>query len=242
MNGIYPIYINFSYGTANGIVSNPVEVGDLIIGINGEGMPEYPIVKWRDVFFNVAPKNGGKLTITVWRHSTGKIETLEIGRNKSEAAPKRGKKGVDAAVADKDDGKATDAGKDENSGDPADAADDAEEISKAERQKLLAEGGEYYKMMLQRIKEVLADPGKFHPAYDPKQGYEIAGFVWFQGYNDYIASVTYPHGNKPHGYERYSWLLSHLIRNVRKELNVPKMPVVVGVFGQGGDSDKAKGP
>jgi alpha-galactosidase len=109
---------------------------------------------------------------------------------------------------------------------------------KAARQKLLKEGGAYYQMMIERIKHVLADPGRHHPAYDPKQGYEIAGFVWFHGYNDIIASTTYPNGSKPRGYEQYSWLLAHLIRNVRKDLNAPKMPVVIGVFGQGGKLDK----
>jgi alpha-galactosidase len=84
----------------------------------------------------------------------------------------------------------------------------------------------------------LKDPGKHHPAYDPKQGYEVAGFVWFQGYNDMIATTVYPHRQKPRGYERYSWLLSQFIRSVRKELNVPKMPFVIGVFGQGGKLDK----
>jgi hypothetical protein len=49
-----------------------------------------------------------------------------------------------------------------------------------------AQTGAYYKMMCDHVREVLADPGKYHPAYDPKQGIEIAGFVWFQGFNDMV--------------------------------------------------------
>lgn len=46
--------------------------------------------------------------------------------------------------------------------------------------------GRYYRFMIEHVKKVLADPGKYCPAYDPKQGYEIAGFVWFQGFNDLV--------------------------------------------------------
>ena len=48
----------------------------------------------------------------------------------------------------------------------------------AEEKKLIEEGGEYYAKLMERIKEVLADPRKYHPAYDPEQGFELAGFVW----------------------------------------------------------------
>jgi hypothetical protein len=92
--------------------------------------------------------------------------------------------------------------------------------------------------MIKYIKTVLADPGKYHPAYDPKQGYEVAGFVWFQGFNDKIAGTAYPNGDKPGGYGKYSWLLTELIHKVREEVKTPKMPVVIGVFGQGGMLDK----
>jgi hypothetical protein len=39
-------------------------------------------------------------------------------------------------------------------------------------------------------------------AKDPQHGYEIAGFVWFQGWNDMVDSGTYPSigqwkGNRP---------------------------------------------
>ena len=45
--------------------------------------------------------------------------------------------------------------------------------------------GLYYRLMMAHVKKVLADPKRVCPAYDQKQGVEVAGFVWFQGWNDY---------------------------------------------------------
>lgn len=96
--------------------------------------------------------------------------------------------------------------------------------------------GHFYREMIKAVKGVLADPGNYHPAYDPKAGYEIAGFVWFQGFNDMVG--PYPKGNTGKDYSEYSRLLSLFIRDVRKELDVPKLPFVIGVIGVGGNPDK----
>jgi alpha-galactosidase len=85
---------------------------------------------------------------------------------------------------------------------------------------------------------VLKDPKKVCPAYDPRQGYELAGFVWFQGWNDMVDSHTYPNRRKPGGYALYSELMAKFIRDVRKDLSAPKMPFVIGVMGVGGVKDK----
>ncbi len=42
--------------------------------------------------------------------------------------------------------------------------------------------GKYYRLMMEHVKEVIADPKAVYPDYDAKQGYELAGFVWFQGF------------------------------------------------------------
>jgi alpha-galactosidase len=97
--------------------------------------------------------------------------------------------------------------------------------------------GHYYRLMAE-VKQVLADPGRYHPAYDPQQGYEIAGFVWFQGFNDMVSGDAYPEREQPGGYDLYSTLLADFIRDVRKEFNAPKMPFVIGVIGVGGNPDK----
>ena len=46
--------------------------------------------------------------------------------------------------------------------------------------------GKAYREMMSHVKDVLADPKKVYPGYDPKEGYEIAGFIWFQGFNDLV--------------------------------------------------------
>jgi len=98
-----------------------------------------------------------------------------------------------------------------------------------------AKTGVYYRLMMDHVKKVLADPKRVCPVYDPKVGYEIAGFVWFQGWNDMCDGHTYPHRHKPGGYAEYSRLMSCFIRDVRKELTAPKMRFVIGVIGVHGD-------
>ena len=39
--------------------------------------------------------------------------------------------------------------------------------------------------------------------------------------------------DKPGGYDAYSETLAHFIRDVRKNLNAPKLPFVIGVLGVG---------
>ncbi|MBI1335772.1 MAG: hypothetical protein GC164_02290 [Phycisphaera sp.] len=94
--------------------------------------------------------------------------------------------------------------------------------------------GVYYRKMIEFVKSVLADPGQACPAYNKEAGYEIAGFVWFQGWNDMVDSGTYPNRNKIDGYALYTKLMVAFIKDVRKELDVPKMPFVIGVIGVGG--------
>jgi len=96
--------------------------------------------------------------------------------------------------------------------------------------------GVFYREMVAHVKRVLADPKRVHPAYDATQGYEIAGFIWLQGFNDLVSSDTYPPkpGEKVRDYSKYGVWLAHLIRDVRKDLAAPKLPVVIGVLGVDG--------
>lgn len=98
--------------------------------------------------------------------------------------------------------------------------------------------GRYYRFMMEHVKKVLADPGKYCPDYDAKRGYEVAGFVWFQGFNDLVGDypLVDPNGGRKgvKDYSEYSRLLSCLIRDVRKDLSAPKLPFAIGVLGVGG--------
>lgn len=102
------------------------------------------------------------------------------------------------------------------------------------RAKKAAETGVFYRLMVEHVKKVLADPKRVCPAYDEKQGYEVAGFVWLQGWNDLVDGDVYPERHKPGGYAAYSQVLAHFIRDVRKDVGAPKMPFVIGVLGVGG--------
>ena len=94
--------------------------------------------------------------------------------------------------------------------------------------------GVYYRLMIEHVRKVLADPKRVVPGYDPAAGYELAGFAWFQGWNDMVDQGTYPNRDKAGGYDAYSTAMAHFIRDVRKDLNAPRMPFVIGVIGVGG--------
>ena len=78
--------------------------------------------------------------------------------------------------------------------------------------------GKCLQRTLAHIQKVLADPGKYHPNYDPEAGYELAGLVWFQGWNDM--------GNPAYGEQFVTF-----IKDFRKEVKEPKLPVVCGLLG-----------
>ena len=101
--------------------------------------------------------------------------------------------------------------------------------------------GVAYRMMISHVNKVLGDIKRIVPEYDPKQGYEVAGFVWFQGFNDYVSDWTYDKRDEPGGYKMYSDLLAHFIRDVRKDVKAPKMPFIIGVMGIDGEQ-AAKNP
>ena len=98
-----------------------------------------------------------------------------------------------------------------------------------------AASGVFYRMMIEHVKKVLADPKRVCPEYDAKDGYELAGFVWLQGFNDLVDGTTYPGPDQPGKYDVYSDLLAKFIRDVRKDLSAPKMPFVIGILGVDGE-------
>ena len=112
-----------------------------------------------------------------------------------------------------------------------------DDIEKRKAEKAEATG-HYYHLMMDHVKKVLADIKDVYPGYDPEAGYELAGFVWFQGWNDMVDGGSYPDRNQPGGYDAYSANLAHFIRDVRKDLSAPRLPFVIGVLGVGGPVSK----
>ena len=86
-----------------------------------------------------------------------------------------------------------------------------------------------YRMMNESIRKVLGNLKENHPAYDAEAGYEIAGFVWFQGYNDQFSDEFR---------DNYKDNMICFIKDVREEYKVPKMPFVIGVLGTGRTAEK----
>lgn len=101
--------------------------------------------------------------------------------------------------------------------------------------------GHYYRLMMDYVKRVLADPKRVYPDYDPDRGVELGGFIWFQGWNDMVDRGTYPTRDQAGGYDSYSDLMAQFIRDVRKDLEAPELPFVIGVMGAGGPT-KLYGP
>ena len=86
-----------------------------------------------------------------------------------------------------------------------------------------------YRMMMESIHQVLENLEENHPAYDAKAGYEMAGFVWFQGFNDQFS---------PEFRDNYKRNMIAFIEDVRQEFKTPQMPFVIGVLGTGVTAEK----
>jgi hypothetical protein len=106
----------------------------------------------------------------------------------------------------------------------------------ADQQKKVEATGRFYHFMIDHVKSVLSNIKRVYPDYDEKKGYEIAGFVWLQGFNDLVARDVYLSipGSIENPYAKYSEWLAHFIRDVRKDLNTPKIPFVIGILGVDG--------
>jgi len=101
------------------------------------------------------------------------------------------------------------------------------------------ESGRYYHLMISHVKRVLGDIHRVCPDYKETQGYEIAGFVWFQGFNDMINTEVYPNlpkDSQTNRFAKYSEWLADFIRDVRQDLGAPHLPIVIGVMGIGGNN------
>ncbi|CAB9507943.1 Domain of unknown function (DUF303) [Seminavis robusta] len=83
--------------------------------------------------------------------------------------------------------------------------------------------GIYYQTMIANTYKTLAHLDQYFPDYDGR--YELAGFAWHQGWND---------GCDVNMTAEYEFNLANLIRDVRKDLDAPNLPVSIGVSGMDG--------
>lgn len=83
------------------------------------------------------------------------------------------------------------------------------------------EVGPFYLKMIEEYREAIAELGTRFPELKGMKT-ELAGFVWFQGWNDmYVDGAL----------DAYAENLSNLVKDVREELNAPALPFVVGQTG-----------
>jgi alpha-galactosidase len=71
--------------------------------------------------------------------------------------------------------------------------------------------GKQYHVLVDYAHETLKNLTTHFPSYDEKAGYEIAGFVWFQGHNDQFDE---------NARKEYGTNLVHLINDLRKEFRL----------------------
>jgi len=95
--------------------------------------------------------------------------------------------------------------------------------------------GRNYRRMMADVRATLTNLATLSPEFRNRK-HELAGFVWFQGWNDMI-NPTYT--------AAYTENLAHFIRDVRRDLGRPELPFVIGQMGVGGEdidpeSKKAK--
>jgi len=95
--------------------------------------------------------------------------------------------------------------------------------------------GSYYRQMIAFVKETLKDEAsirKVVPEYKEGDGYKLAGFVWFQGWNDMC---------NRHHISQYTDNMIHFIVDVRRDFESPNLPFIVGVLGvYGTDPDSRR--
>ena len=86
-----------------------------------------------------------------------------------------------------------------------------------------------YRNMMKEVHDTFENYETMFPALKGRK-LKIAGFVWFQGWNDMYNGAQ----------DHYASNMKHFIKDVRKDLKAPNMPFVIGVMGQNG-SKPAKG-
>ncbi len=85
--------------------------------------------------------------------------------------------------------------------------------------------GRQYDADTMHAKIVLKNLKDYYPGYDPEQGYEVAGFVFWQGHRDSGSAALA---------SRYEQNLVRFIKALRKDFNAPKAKFVLATIAFGG--------
>lgn len=97
-------------------------------------------------------------------------------------------------------------------------------------QELKESFGAYYRKMVEHVKDELGD---FENKFPELKGHnpELAGFVWHQGFNDMVSGY---YKEQEDGWADYTEWMAALIKDLRKDLDAPDLPVVIGELSTGG--------
>jgi alpha-galactosidase len=87
--------------------------------------------------------------------------------------------------------------------------------------------GSSYRKMMAEVKTVMDGCDTLFPALKGRRP-QLAGFVWFQGWNDQYGAEN-----------EYASNMKHFIHDVRKDLAAPKLPFVIAAMGQNGSKPAA---
>ncbi len=105
-----------------------------------------------------------------------------------------------------------------NPGNAEDTWNGLEQIDRWLDLKTYLQSGQEYLELVNAVNDSLAQLPRFLPGYK-NQGYEIAGMLWFHGISD---------SQSPAHKAAYEKNLANLIRDLRRDLKAPELPVVVG--------------
>ncbi|MGI9470148.1 MAG: sialate O-acetylesterase, partial [Rubripirellula sp.] len=86
--------------------------------------------------------------------------------------------------------------------------------------------GPTYQDLTSFVSEVRADLGKFCPACKGMKA-DVKGFFWLQGWNDLV---------NPTFAAEYETNLPNFFRDLRSDLQLPSLPIVMGELGQAGEN------
>lgn len=91
-----------------------------------------------------------------------------------------------------------------------------------------AKYGFYYRQLVEETNSSLSGVGQMFPELKGRE-FKIAGIVWHQGFNDVINRDL-----KENDYQDYTKWLQMFIKDLRRDLNAPAAPFVIGELSTGG--------